>query len=177
MTPKKGAIALSINMLVVVIISLVILGAGVSLLYKFIGGAEELKRSLDQRTNEELDRLLINQGQQVALPRSTAEVFRGDEHVFGIGILNIDSRKEFSIEVHFSTGVDESGNKIDAVDETEWLLYNSEEFSLEQNENQKEAILVIVPNNVVKGQYIFNAKVYSENEQYGNTQKMVVVVK
>src|SRR3989338_1661935 len=84
----KGAIELSVNTLVVVIISLVILAGGITLLYKFIAGAEEIKADLDARTTEELERLLVQQGKKVALPLHVADVERGKTHVFGLGILN-----------------------------------------------------------------------------------------
>src|SRR3989344_8163548 len=103
MTDTKGAIELSMNMLVMIIISIVILTGGMVLLYKFIGGAEDIKSQLDTRTDSELERLLVDQGKQVALPLHTATVTRGESHVFGIGILNIGSvGNEFLLRVELS---------------------------------------------------------------------------
>ena len=65
---KKGALGLSIETLVIIIISLVILSAGITLIYQFISGAEEVKAQLDQKTQDELDRALTAQGKKVALP-------------------------------------------------------------------------------------------------------------
>jgi hypothetical protein len=88
------------NMLVVIILSLVILVGGVAFLYKLIAGAEQIKTDLDYRTQAELERLLVEQGQQVALPFRQATVNRGDHHVFGLGILNIGEKQEFHIKVN-----------------------------------------------------------------------------
>ena len=85
---KKGALGLSVETLVIIIISLVILSAGITLIYQFISGAEDIKAQLDQKTQEELDRLLVTQGKKVALPMHVATIRRGESHVFGIGILN-----------------------------------------------------------------------------------------
>src|SRR3989344_2758265 len=97
---KKGAIGLAVDVLVIIIISLVILAGGITILYKFIGGAEQTKAQLDERTNQELERLLVDQGQQVALPLHTAAIERGDSHVFGLGILNIGGvGNQFKVQV------------------------------------------------------------------------------
>ena len=179
---KKGALELPVNMLVVVIISIVILASGITLMYKFIGGAEDFKTRIDAKTNAELERLLVNQGQKVALPLYTATVERGGNHIFGIGILNsMESTAQFRIQVELSKVVDaQEQDSTASVDKTMvegWLLYDFDWFSLEQNENHKQAILVSVDDAALPAHYIFNAKVFLESgEQYGNTQKFVVVV-
>ena len=180
---KKAAIGLSINTLVIVIISLVILGSGVTLLYKFIGSADSIKGSLDQRTNQELERLLVDQGRKVALPLHTKTLERGDTHTFGMGILNIGGvGDQFKIEVGLVRYLDQ-GTIVDLTEEQKamvvnsWLLYNDQEINLEEAEHHKEAILVNVPNEALVGDYIFNVKVYVGAIQYGTTQKFYVTVK
>ncbi|MAG73843.1 hypothetical protein CL620_05990 [archaeon] len=172
MKSKKGAIGLSVNTLVIIIIGMVMLVGGIALLYKFIGGSEDIKDSLDQRTASELERLLVDQGKQVALPLNRKTVTRGETVVFGIGTLNVNTEeKNFRIEVKHSGG-DESIE--------EWLLYNQESFNLKQNEHHKETILVKPDANVEADTYIFNAKVIDLNEPgktYGTVQKMYVIVK
>ncbi|MBI2112052.1 hypothetical protein HYT52_00760, partial [Candidatus Woesearchaeota archaeon] len=84
---KQGAISLSMNLLVILIISLVILGMGVTLLYKMVGTALVEKEKLDARTQQELLRLLVDEGKKVALPLHIADLYGNEKHVFGIGIL------------------------------------------------------------------------------------------
>jgi len=184
---KKAAIGLSINTLVVIIISLVILAGGISLLYKFIGGADDLKSQLDEQTKAELERLLVNQGKQVALPLHVADVYSGEQHVFGLGILNIggeDIGNQFSIMVGLSKATDGQNNEITLSvkdDAEQWYLFEKETMIIEEGEHRKESIHVSVPNDALKGQYIFNVKVLhtpgDEDAQYGNTQKFYVNVK
>ena len=121
---KRGAIGLSINTLVVIIISLVILGLGVSLLYQFIADAEDIKGQLDRKTEEELERLLVSQGQRVALPLHTANIYRGESHSFGIGILNtLENNENFRLIITFSGAYDENQNIItDSITMEEWLF-------------------------------------------------------
>jgi len=180
---KKAALELPINVLVTIIIALVILASGITLLYKFIGGAEGLKTQIDERTDAELERLLVDQGKQVALPLHTATIERGSTHVFGLGILNIrDTENEFRLQAELSKVVDAQERDItESVDVAEintWFLYNREPLRLAENEHRKEPILVNVPAAALPAQYIFNAKVFlDDGSQYGNTQKFVVMVR
>jgi len=183
---KKGALDLSISIMVVVIISLVILSSGIILLYKFISQAEGIKTDLDQRTEEELERLLVDQGKQVALPFYSANLFPGDSKVFGLGILSL-SPNTFKIHIELSRAVDKEGNPITDLEKIEdtnsWLLYPTDEMIFEENEHQKIGILVKVSKEAVKGEYIFNVKVIRPefpsdhpDYQYGTTQKLVIKV-
>lgn len=182
----KGAIDLSINMLVMIIISLIILGSGITLLYNFIGGAEDIKAELDQRTAQELERLLVDQGERVALPLHAATVLRGENHVFGIGILNIKNEAtDFQIMVDLSAAFNKQDELIPAntINLNHWIFYDESTFSLESNEHRKEAILVTVPKNAESGKYVFVATVINPpcsvvdaECRYGNPQTFFVTV-
>ena len=177
---KKAAVSLPINLMVVIIISLVILGLGVTLLYKFMGEAEKIKADLDDKTAQELERLLVDQGQMVALPLHVAYLNPGEDHVFGIGILNINPVNDFTIEVSLSAAADLQGNPIleDQAQTAPWLLYPINPLTIKENKHVKEGIMVSVPKTAVKGQYIFNVIILdSSGNQYGNTQKFYVNVK
>lgn len=179
---KRGAIGLSIETLVIIIISLVILSAGITLIYQFISGAEEIKGQLDQKTQDELERLLVSQGKKVALPLHVATVRRGDSHVFGIGILNTFGTSEtFFILTSLNKVADEFEHDITSQINVQtvqgWVLYNTEGLSIESNGNRKESLLVQVSKDAVKGQYIFLATVVlSDGSVYGNPQTFMVTV-
>ena len=176
---RKGAISLSINTLVVIIISLVILSGGITLLYKFIHGAKDIKGELDKKTQDELERLLVQQGQRVALPLHVADVNRGDTHIFGIGILNTyDTQQTFFIKISLSKAVDEFEKEmqVDKKSVDSWVFYNSDGILINPDNNHKEALLVSVPKNAAKGQYIFVASVQTSTGSYGNPQTFIVNV-
>ncbi|MBI2666062.1 hypothetical protein HYX13_00460, partial [Candidatus Woesearchaeota archaeon] len=174
---KKGAINLSVEFLVVIILSIVLLGMGVFFLYSLLGQAEELKEDLDQRTEDELQRLLIDQGKRVALPLHTADVLAGERHVFGIGILNVDvaePNNDFTLSIEKVTGFDPAKNPLSAAENAlTWLLYQKDPLTIELQEHRTEPILVAVPKDAAKGTYIFEVVVKksdSVRSQYGNTQ-------
>ena len=181
---KKAAIGLSMEILVVVIISIVILVAGITLLRQLIGGAEDIKAGLDQRTNEELERLLVDQGQPVATSIDQANLNRGESYVFGLGIRNIDATQfgtQFKIDLNLIKVVDSQNNDITAQlinSASSWALYNSEEITILENENRKEPISIDIPSDAPKGEYFFNAKVFTaDGTQYYHTQRFQVSVK
>ncbi|MBT4805269.1 hypothetical protein HON71_03790 [Candidatus Woesearchaeota archaeon] len=180
---KKAALGLSVNTLVVIIMGMVLLVGGMALLYKFIGGAVEIENQLSEKTNNELERLLINQGKQVALPFQVADISRGEGHVFGLGMLNIGGvGDQFNIFVELSKALDESEVEFTAPEALNWLLYYKKPMTILEGEHKKEGILVNVPKDGLLGSYVFNVKVCTalpcdSSNQYGNTQKFYVNVK
>ncbi len=179
---KKGAIELSVNMLVVIIISLVILGGGIAFLYKLIAGAEDIRKDLDRRTEEELRRLLVEEGKTVALPFRQATIEREESHVFGLGILNIGgSGEQFQIQVQLAKVIDRQGEDITSEVSTEeaesWALYIKEPLLIKENEHHSEGISFSIPRTALIGQYLFEVRVVAETgEQYGNTQNIIIDV-
>lgn len=169
------------NTLVIVIISLVVLAGGITLLYKFIGGATETQKNLDQRTQQELERLLLEEGKRVALPSHVAYVQRGESHIFGIGILNIggDIGDKFTIEVELARATAEQKGQIPPGNIlNEWLLYVQDPIVIKEGDYHTEPISVDAPETAMKGEYIFKARVSTESGmRYGNPQQFIVNVK
>ena len=177
---KKGALELSVNMLVTVIISLVVLAGGITLLYKLLGGAGEIQSTLDKQTQEELERLLVDQGRQVVLPYHSATIERGKNHVFGLGILNIGERKEFQVVVSLVKVVDKDNQDITATIERAAVdnrpLYDHNPKAIVESQHDTWQILIAVPNDALSGQYIFDVRAMTGEQQYGNAQKIIVQV-
>jgi hypothetical protein len=176
---KKGAIGLSINMLVIVILSIIILISGIAVVYNIFGNAEETQTKVNQQVQEDTERVL-NEGKKVSLPFHTQTISRGDEHSFALGILNTGLRQDFAVQVGLSKII--SANIMDLSDQDRYtisqklLLYNNEPISLEHDGYQRENILVSIPSNAPGGQYIFKAVVVSKNTTYGTPQIIYVTV-
>lgn len=177
---RRGTIELSANMIVMIIISLAILTGGIILLNKFITGAVEIKSTLDQKTDERLNDLLVDQGKKVALPFHTANIARGESHTFGIGILNVGGvGNKFKLNIEFvklisSDGSDKTAETYDVVS---WARYDQEELDIEEGEHLKKTIFILVPKDALSGQYVFTARIFlSDDEAYGNKQDFFVTV-
>ena len=179
---KKGDISLSMNFLVIIIISFVLLGMGITLLYNLLGKANSEKAQLDARTEQEISRLLIDEGKTVALPLNTIDLYPGESHVFGLGILNIDTNDQYKVEITFTTGINAQKGDITITNENlpQWLLYSTTPFTVQQSQHLTIPLRVEVPDNAEKGQYIFNVKVMTATTlpiQYGHTQKFIINVR
>lgn len=177
---RRGTIELSASMIVMIMISLAILAGGIILLKNFISGAEEIKANLDQKTDERLNDLLVDQGKKVALPFHTATIARGESHTFGIGILNVGGvGNNFKLSVEFvkliaDDGSDKTSKTVNTVS---WARYDKESLTIEEGEHLKKTIFVLVPKDALSGQYVFTARVFlPDGEPYGNKQDFFVTV-
>ena len=96
---NKRGIELSVNFLVMLILSLIVFMFGLYLVYQFFGTATELQTQLDEQTEKELQAMLIS-GERVALPKAQINLQRGKSYTFGLGILNtLGAEKEFSVNI------------------------------------------------------------------------------
>lgn len=170
---KKG-IELSINFLVIIIISLVMLSLGIYLIRQFFVTTEEMRITIDTQTEAQISTLLEH-GELVALPINKKTIPSAKQAIFGLGILNIGESAEFKVEIEFKEGYTKTGDLIPGVNGTEWLFYSTELFHLAPNERKSDfPILVRVPA-TPKGTYIFNINVTANDKQYG-IHKMYVEV-
>jgi hypothetical protein len=153
MISKKG-VELSINFLVIIIISLAVLGMAGVFFTKFMKGATKIQADYDQQTEQELENLLSS-GQKVAIPFTRKEVNPGDPGVFGIGVLNVaGSNKNFHILIQCSST---SGPPClsDTIVRTPLLINN--------NEHTKTPIVIPTDKTTPTGTYVFNVCVCPDN--------------
>ncbi len=185
---QKGAIELSINMMVVIILSLVIVGSGVTLLYKFIGSATDIQTDLDGQTQQEIERILIDEGRQTAMPIQTKIGEAGGNLLFGLGIRNtLDMEQTFTIQVTFDRMTTPGGTmytiddkEMEGIEMTpsDWPLYNDQLITMQSGEYTKEGINIAIPKNAPKGEYVFKTKVTDIQDQpYGRTQPFTIQIK
>lgn len=168
---RKAAIELSMNFLVVIIISLAILAGGISLLYKFIASGKDLIIDISDQTRIETERLL-DDGSLVALPYQAKTIKRGEDFVFGLGVLNIKDEGKLT----FSVGVeqDEKSKQLKEI----VPLFDSTSFELEKNQKHTQGISISVSKDAPSGTYIFDVKVSidGEGDSYGGVKKITVTV-
>ena len=175
---NKKAIELSVNFLVIVILSIVMLTSGVLLIKQFFGTATDLEKTLDDRTVSHIEDLL-DEGDYVAIPVKRKEIQRGDSQVFGLGILNINSNaptKTFTIVVEFKRLITKGTEDIiedttPDFDPNTWTLYQ-DSVLLGYNEKKVTQILVEIPKNAPPGQYIYNVNI----PEYQRLTKIYAIV-
>src|SRR3989344_2686140 len=101
MKSRKG-MELSVNFLVMTILSIAVFSMGVVFVNKIFRAADEKAVAFDAQTKAELARLL-ERGEKVALPFYRATARGGETHSFGVGILNVNLADEiFKVNVKFT---------------------------------------------------------------------------
>ena len=174
---KKKAMELSINFIVILILSIVMLTSGILLLQRFIGSTQDLHRELDTQTINELERLL-GTGQMTVIAFNNKAIKPGDSEIFGLGILNVKrTTEDFKVEVKASGAYTPANQKIniDPGYQESWLLYHGE-ARLEPDETTKIGIMVIPPRDATQGRYIYTVEIKAGQENYG-VEKIYVTVR
>ena len=173
---KKAAIELSANFLVIIIISLVILSSAILITRQVFRGTKELHTDLDTQTEAQIEALL-EEGRPVAVAFNRKSIKRGEDNLFGVGILNLEDKQSLSLDVSFNKAFDKNEEEIENVDGDDWLFYLTDSFEIERNGDKKIGVLFEVPKDALFGEYIFNVKALREDgSQYGDLQKIYVVV-
>ncbi|MBT3836439.1 hypothetical protein HOD05_04280 [Candidatus Woesearchaeota archaeon] len=175
---KRGGISLGVNLIVVLIISIVVLGLGIAFIFNLMDSADKFTGDIDQRTEDELSRILIGQGRKVALHPSAVQLTRGNDESLGVGIMNLlEDDTEFTTEIEFSAAQDETGKQLILDSFDEWFNYFKDPLSIKNQAHESVLIVLEPPKDAISGKYIFNVRVYVGTVQYGNTQKLEVNLK
>ena len=94
---RKGAIELSANFIVVIIISFVILVGGISIFFKLKASAQNYVDTVDKQTQDNIKSIMLSNNYRVAVYPRDLTLKSGDGEQVGIGITNIDDvAKDFA---------------------------------------------------------------------------------
>lgn len=172
---NKKSIELSLNFIVVIILTLVIFGFGIY----FISTLSSQATNLAQLTWSDLDKrisdLACDGSARVCISPSEKEIRRKKYDVFGIKIVNVINDMNFEISVSQSpTAVDKSGNSMPAAP----LNINPKVRTVEikKNDEKQVGVGIEVPSSAKSGRYIFNAEIKTASGPYVKTQIFYVDV-
>ena len=188
---KKG-IELSINFLVVTIISVTILALGIVLLRSMFTNAEDLTATIDKSIEAEL-RTAVSQGKSVYVYPRLSTIKAADDQVFGISVLNILSTSiDRCKPVVTCSEIYNMDNSIaserctsTALDANEWVLNPSKDSggtTIESREDTTFPIMIKPKEDAVKDRiyaYDFKISCLIEGVQkdYGTPQKVYLTIK
>jgi hypothetical protein len=155
---NKTGMELSINMIVVIILGLVMLGAGIAIFNNGFGSAVELRDEMSQQQQLQLNRLL-DDGSSIVIPFTVKEAKRGEHADFDIGISN--ELNAGTIDFYIYVSLDDSNPTGSRALFSDKVLYvnNGDAISLGNNDRHYEPVRIIVDRKVPKGQYIFNVDI------------------
>ena len=181
MSNKKG-IELSMNFIVILIISIIIFGFGVRFIYTLSSKATELQGLTLGELDDRIGNLICEGSDRVCVGQDKKTIQRGKFDVFGLKIINIlDNEKEFSIEIKPTSslflGFQKDKSQIPP-DKPLTVIPQLRPATIEKNEERNFGIGVQVPSDAVAGTYIFNINVTIglTGAEYVKVQKLYVDV-
>lgn len=173
----KKAIELSLNFIIIIIISIIIFGFGVRFISKLSSQAIELQEVTTSELDERIGNLVCEGSDRVCIGIDRKTVRRVKFDVFGLKIINILESQNFDIIV--SRPIPSGYTKNKQAIENDNLIWNPKVRSvfIEKNEEKNLGIGVQVPANAVSGTYIFDVKIQTaDGKPYSATQKLYVDV-
>lgn len=160
---NKKAITLSINFLVIIIISLVVLGFGIKFIYDIFHGAEEIKDITLEDIDAQIGQLLCEGDELVCLGIDRKTIKHGDLGVFGLKIINMRDIAQVDFYIIVTSG--------DAFDKDGILMSNlnvdcvptcglpGRMETIKKYEEKEIGLGMKVENNAASGTYIFDLAV------------------
>ena len=175
--PSKKAIELSLNFIIILVLSIIIFGFGVRFISKLSSQAIELQEVTTGELDERIGNLVCEGSDRVCVGIDRKTIRRTKFDVFGLKVINILDSQNFDIIISrpFPSGYTKNKQPIDA----DALVWNPKARSvfIEKNEEKNLGIGIQVPANAVSGTYIFDIKIQSsDGKPYSATQKLYVDV-
>jgi len=164
---NKRAVELSINFLVIVIISIVVLGLGLNLLYKLYEGSVEIRDVSLEDIDKQIGALVCEGTESACIGKDTQTIKRGDLGIFGLKILNlVSSDMDFEITATKGKFIKKDGTEGTFSSDIECLptCGNSRTETIRNHEEKDIAIGIKPSKNAPSGTYIFDVVVcYNDN--------------
>lgn len=158
---NKKAFELSINFLVVMIISLAVFGLGIAFINKIYRGAEKTQEQYFERYEKDVQDLLCDVKDKVCIPRDTQDLGKNKHPYYGVVITNVlgstDPNLKFKLYVEFNKFFDKASQPQTA-DTTGWIKYDQGDIKIPNNDAVKKAIALAVKG-AKSGTYVFNVEV------------------
>jgi hypothetical protein len=161
LTNKKG-FELSINFIVMLIITLIVFGGTLAIAYKLLKSTGDLKASMDKQTEERLELMITNSNEEVVIAFNQKEVQGGEAAVFGLGVTNmLNSRKNFSVTITPSTAINKDGSEVYGWTDR-WIYVSNDDIGeIKNNDHKIKSIVIIPPKDAAPGvTYVFNVNVF-----------------
>ncbi len=176
---SKRGIELSLNFIVILIISIVIFGFGVRFIYKLSSQATELQGLTLSELDDKIGNLICEGSDRVCIGEDRKTIPRTKFEVFGLKVVNILDDKEFRIEVNASNPIGFQKDRSDIPDIVRLIILpSSRQTEIKKNEEKNLGIGIEVPSNAAPGTYIFNINItdLDTNTAYTSIQKIYVDV-
>ncbi len=171
---------LAVNTLVVIILGIIIVGGGLTLVYKIFDASKDLPNEVSQQTEQQLFNVLLSSNRRIAVLDNQQTIERKDSAVFAIAFRNELNATTTTFTVDLGDGgaptVKPSG-MISDCSTTNCPFASTVEmtYSLQRYESKAFLVLVEVPRGAESGQYAFTVEVKKGDELYDRVKLYVNV--
>lgn len=171
---NKKAMELSINFIVMLVLSIAVFSFGLVFLNNVFTQAGEIKAQLDSDSEQRL-MTLLDRGEMVAIPIQSKDVKAGGSIVFGLGVLSIEEgTTRFTVAINCTLALSPNDDEIPGACSKTWFI-SPKPFDLTKNEKKLIPIAVQAPSGLPRGTYGFTVKVYANDILYGGAPKQFFV--
>ncbi|MFH1134112.1 MAG: hypothetical protein V1735_06490 [Nanoarchaeota archaeon] len=173
---RRGAIELSLNFLVILIISIAVLSFGFYFVKKVITKAEDTRLIIDSQLQKEIENMLTDPSKPVAIPYNRKTIRVGDAQMIGFGVSNVlataGSEDDFQIQILFTKYYDETEQEIIALGDLNpniWISKNIGDTVTIPKHDRRIIGMMFKPaktgsSPVLKGTYVFKLTVKKEDD-------------
>lgn len=175
--PNKKSVELSLNFLVIIIISITIFGFGIYFISNLAQEAEDLRGLTLAQIDEQIRDLACGGSDRVCMAAEKIKIQKGKVGIFGIKILNVLDSENFQIVASPSSPL--GYKKDNSAITSPALIINppSRTADIKKNEDKTIGIGVQVPKNApVGGTYIIDVEIRNSGQLYVPLQKLYVEV-
>lgn len=144
---KKGAVELSMNTIVIVIIGITLLTLGLRWVFNIFADVEEQRSQMSEAMEQEIRDMFGESDKPLNLLTNSISIEQGSSYDLAIGIRNIGKEKyEFSYMIEVNQ--DDIPSNVRADEVRRWFGYTKSNFDLRSGELFPDTVSVDVPRNV-----------------------------
>jgi hypothetical protein len=152
---NSRGIELSLNFIVMLILSIVVFGFGLLFLRNLTNAAHDQIGNIPSEEKYQLQACL-NEGNTVCVVTTRKEIRTGKSDIVGMSLVNKRGDGDFLVYNEFSKGIDETGVDIPAGANRVESGVSPKTYTIKNYEEQNVILPYGVPNGVKRGEYIFN---------------------
>jgi hypothetical protein len=182
---KKASMELSVNFLVVMILSIVLIGVGIAIMMQGQKATTNFQDKVSAEQQRQIQQAL-DDGSLVFVYPTKGTINRGEYFVFSLGMRNELDSEEGKISFCFEVSSDITNREIGNIRDPDiYYYYKNKPLVIKSNDQIFTPIRIIIPKDFKRGSYLFNVDVKancdsagdgSDASKYGDRQKLQINV-
>ena len=163
---KYASIHLSVNFIVILIISILIIGFGFVLVNNLVFISKENVNRMNERFEIELKNSLMRENKLISIPFVEKEFRRGNGDFFAIGVMNLETYvQNFKIDIRFDKAYERFSGDIIEIDALDWVRYiETNNIKINPLEQFVFEIAFFVPKDAKSGTYVYDISITNSEE-------------